>query len=316
MKKVIEAIKNNKKFLITAHMNLEGDALGSELATYILLKKLKKQVVICNNDPTPKAYSFLPYVRVIRNEINDYKYEVVLVLDCSDSFRTGKVKDYLSRAKYIINIDHHISNTFFGDINWVDPTASSASEMMYRICKELKLIDKKIALCLYTGIFTDTGSFSYGNTSRKVHKIVSELIKYNISPNKVYENLHSFCQLQDLKFIGKILTFLKTDSTQKVVWVLIKHWPKKEYDLTEIVFNIMRLIKGAEVFVLFKRLGKRKVRVNFRSRSKVDVNRVAKFFGGGGHKRASGATIEDNLSSVERKVIGFIKRYTNGKFRR
>lgn len=316
MKKVIEVIKNNKKFLITAHMNLEGDALGSELATYILLKKLKKQVVVFNNDPAPQAYSFLPCIRVIRNEIDDYKYDVVLVLDCSDSFRTGKVKDYLGRARYIVNIDHHISNTFFGDINWVNPTASSASEMVYHICKKLKIMNKKIALCLYTGIFTDTGSFSYGNTSSKVHKIAGELIKYGISPNKIYDNLHSFCKLPDIKFIGKILTSLKTDSTRKIVWVLIKHWPKKEYDLTEIIFNIMRLIKGGEVFVLFKKLERKKVRVNFRSRSKVDVNRVAKFFGGGGHKRASGATIEDSLYSVERKVIGFIKRYTDGKFRK
>ncbi len=316
IKKIIEIITKSKKFLITAHMNLEGDALGSELATYILLRKLKKQAIIFNNDPTPSAYSFLPYVKVIKNELKEKKFDVALVLDCSDSFRTGKVKDYLGRAKTIVNIDHHISNTYFGDVNWVDPKASSACEMIYRLCKELNIFDKKIATCLYTGIFTDTGSFTYANTSRRVHRIVSELIKYNIHPDKIYEKLHSFCQMKDMKFIGKILLNLKTDSSSRIVWTLIKRWPKREYDLTEVIFSIMRFLKDADVFVLFKKISKNKVRVNFRSRSKVDVNRVAKFFGGGGHKRASGVTIEDNLYSVEKKIISFIKRYTNGRNRR
>jgi phosphoesterase RecJ-like protein len=312
MTKIVDIIKEHKKFLVTAHVNLEGDALGSELAMYLLLRKLNKQVDVVNNDPTPQAYSFLPRARVIKNDIKDTRYDAVMVLDCSDSFRTGRVKDFLGRARYIINIDHHISNTFFGDINWVDPTASSASEMMFKLCKEFRIMDSKIALCLYTGIFTDTGNFTYANTSKKVHKIVSELIKYNLSPHKVHENLYSFCKAQDVRLIGRIMTSLKTTSNNKIVWAVIRKWPKKEYDLTEVIFTTMRLIKGAEVFVLFKKAGKNKIRVNFRSRAKVDVNRVAKFFGGGGHKRASGTTVYDSLGSVEKKVIAFIKRYTNG----
>lgn len=311
IKKIIETIKNNKKFLITAHMNLEGDALGSEMAAYLLLKKLKKQATVVNNDPTPIAYSFLPYVRAVKNELCENHFDVVLVLDCSDSFRTGKVKDYLSRANYIVNIDHHISNTSFGDINWVDAKASSACEMVYRLCKECGVMDKYIALCLYTGMFTDTGNFTYANTSRRVHKIVSELIKYKISPDRVYDALHSFCDIRDIRFIGTILSSLKIDTYNNIVWAVIKRWPEKGYDLTEVVFSVIRYIKGADVFVLFKKLGKNKVRVNFRSRYKVDVNKIAKFFGGGGHKRASGTTIDGTLLSVERNVISFIKRYTN-----
>jgi phosphoesterase RecJ-like protein len=315
IKKIFQILKNNKRFLITAHMNLEGDALGSELAMYILLKKLGKQVIIYNNDPTPRAYFFLPKVGVIKNELKNSNFDVALVLDCSDSFRTGKVKDLLSRARYIINIDHHISNTFFGDINWVDWRASSVSEMIYRLCKELGIMNNQIALCLYTGIFTDTGNFTYANTTRRVHKIASELIKYKISPNKIYDFLHSFCEVQDLKFIGGILGSLKVNFNQKIAWAIIKRWPQKEYDLTEVIFSIMRVLKNIEVFVLFKKLGKHKIRVNFRSRSKVDVNRVAKFFGGGGHKSASGTTVEGDLPSVEKKIIAFIKRYTNGRAR-
>lgn len=297
-------------------MNLEGDALGSVLAMYHVLKKLKKQAVVFNNDPTPIAYSFLPSVKVIKNELHDKNFDVALVLDCSDSFRTGKVKDYLDRARYIVNIDHHISNTYFGDINWVDPQASSACEMVFKICKALDVIDKNIATCLYTGIFTDTGSFTYANTSDAVHKIIGELLKYKVTPNKIYDSLHSFCDSNDIRFIGTILSSLKTDHNNNIAWAVITHWPDKGYDLTEVIFSVFRYLRDVDVFVLFKRLGRDKVRVNFRSRYKVDVNRVARFFGGGGHKRASGATVDGSLYEVEKKVISFIKRYSNGKNKR
>lgn len=313
LKKIIELIKNNKRFLVTAHMNLEGDALGSELAMYFILKKMKKQVVVVNHDLTPKSYGFLPGVRFIKHSLDKTKFDVALVLDCSDSFRTGKIKDYFSKARHIVNIDHHISNTSFGDINWIDPTASSASEMIYLLSRELKIMDKNIALCLYTGIFTDTGSFTYGNTSSRVHKVISELFKYNLSPDKIYYSLHSFCELGDVSFMGRVLSGLKTDPNRKIVWAVIKHWPDKGYDLTEVIFSVMHYLKEPEVFLLFKKVSKDKVRVNFRSRSRVDVNRVAKFFGGGGHKRASGATIDGSLYSVEKDVVAFIRRYTNGR---
>jgi phosphoesterase RecJ-like protein len=293
-------------------MNLEGDALGSELATYILLKKIRKKVIICNNDPTPQIYKFLPFSGVIKNSLDKSDFfDVAIVLDCSDASRTGKIKDYLSRVKCIINIDHHISNTFFGDINWVEPDKSSTCEMLYKLCEKFKMIDGKIALCLYTGIFTDTGNFTYANTTYSTHKIIANLMKYGIRSNKIYQALHSLCEPYDLKFIGKIISSLKFDARKKICWATIKQWKEKEYDLTEVIFSVMRLLKDVEVFLLFKKIGKNKIRVNFRSRSSIDVNKIAQFFGGGGHKMASGTTVEDALEEAEKKIISFIKRYTN-----
>jgi phosphoesterase RecJ-like protein len=293
-------------------MNLEGDALGSELATYFLLKKLNKKAVICNNDVTPPIYRFLPFHRVIKNSLPEGAFDVALVLDCSDSSRTGRVKDYLSRAGCIINIDHHISNTYFGDINWVEPHVGSTAQLIYRLCEKFKIMDKNIALCLYTGIFTDTGNFTYANTDREIHRIVSNLMRYNLHPNKIYEKIHSLCTPLDLHFIGKIISSLKFDSSRKVCWASITQWKDKNYDLTEVIFSIMRLLKDPDVFLLFKKIDKGKTRVNFRSRARVDVNRIARFFGGGGHKRASGTTVDDDLETAEKKIISFVKRYTNG----
>jgi len=311
LKKIVEKIKSSKSFLITAHMNLEGDALGSELATYILLKKLKKKVFIYNNDPTPGIYQFLPFNRVIKNSIEEDKIDVAMVLDCSDASRAGKVKDSLGKAGCIINIDHHISNTNFGDINWVEPSSSSAAQMIYLLCDKFKIMDKNIALCLYTGIFTDTGNFTYANTDSQTHKIVSSLMKYNLHPHKIYDTIHSLCNPSDLKFIGEIISSLKFDPGRKICWATIVEWQDKNYDLTEVVFSIMRLLKDPEIFLLFKKVDKHRTRVNFRSRGSVDVNKIAKFFGGGGHKKASGTTIAESIEKAEKKVISFAKRYTN-----
>lgn len=311
LSKIVQKIRNNKSFLITAHVGLEGDALGSELAMYALLRKLRKRVAIYNNDHTPQTYNFLPYSGVIKNNLKEDKFDVAMVLDCSDSSRTGKVKDYLSRVGCIVNIDHHISNTFFGDINFIEPKASSTAQMLYKLCERLKIMDKKIALCLYTGIFTDTGNFTYANTSKETHRVVANLIHYNVSPRVIYDNIHSLCDCRDLRSIAKIVSNLKLDSSGKICWAIIRHWQEKDYDLTEVIFSIMRLLKDVEVLILFKKVEENKIRVNFRSRSYVDVNKIAQFFGGGGHKSASGTTVEDTLEGTEKKVISFVKRYTN-----
>jgi bifunctional oligoribonuclease and PAP phosphatase NrnA len=225
---VADKIKHGRSFLISAHVNLEGDALGSGLALYFLLKKLGKRPVICNNDPTPAIYRFLPGQEVIRHVLHeDESFDAALIADCSDSSRTGRIKDYLSRAKCIINIDHHVSNTFFGDVNWVDSGAGSACEMLYKLCRKFGVMDKDIALCLYTGIFTDTGKFTYASTTSDTHRITADLLKYKVEPSFVQEKLISACDLEDLVFIGRLMTHLKLDGKKKVCWCLISEWEDK-----------------------------------------------------------------------------------------
>jgi len=311
LRKVINKIQNGKNFIISAHMNLEGDALGSELAVYTLLKKLGKKAVVYNQDKIPKVYTFLPYHKVIKNDFKGNEFDTAIVLDCSDISRTGSVKDCLGKADCVINIDHHTSNTFFGDINLVEPRASSACEIVYKLCDKMGIMDKNIALCLYTGIFTDTGSFIYTSTSSDTHRIISKLMKYNVHPYAIYEKIHSSCGEGDLKFIARVISSLQFDARRKICWSEIKLWKSKDYDLTEVIFSIMRLLEEVEVFILFKKVKKDEVRVNFRSCSKIDVNKIAQFFGGGGHKRASGTTVKGNINSIEAKVISFVEKYTD-----
>ncbi|MCK5492814.1 MAG: hypothetical protein KAJ14_06870, partial [Candidatus Omnitrophica bacterium] len=137
------------------------------------------------------------------------------------------------------------------------------------------------------------------------------LMEYKINPSIVYEKMHSTCTPLDLIFIGKTISFLKFDSKKKICWAVLANWAERDYDLTEVIFSTMRLVKDVEVLLLFKEVSNNKVRINLRSTLDVDVNKVAKFFGGGGHKKASGVTIKGSLNIVEKKVIAYIKKNTN-----
>lgn len=317
LKKVEECVKRNKSFLITTHTSPEGDALGSELAFYRLLRKLGKKAVIINEDPVPYGYDFLPNAQIIKKYKDNLKkidFDCFVVLDCSDLGRTGEVYRMNKERKAILNIDHHISNINFGDVNWVEPKASSCSEIVYQVYKKLGVpLDEISATYLYTGILTDTGSFHYSNTTSLTHKIASELLSYNSNITQIYKFVYENIPYQDMQLLARILPRMQKEAEGRIVWFQIKKEmlknKKLSFDLSEHILTFGRAVKDAQVVVLFKEnLGiKDEIRVNFRSQSEVDVNKIAQAFGGGGHKSASGATVKGKIDSVRRKVFGKIK---------
>jgi len=314
LKKIIAQIRKNRNFLVTAHVSLEGDALGSELAFYHLVKKLGKNAVVVNEDGLPYGYDFLPHADKIvkyKDNLKNINFDCFVAVDCSDLKRTGEVWRLNKCRKPVINIDHHISNDHFGTYNWIVPHASSACELVYRLYKAMKVpLDPESALCLYTGILCDTGSFRYTNTSAFTHKIAADLLRYNIKPLEIYKNVFGNYPLSDVKLIAKILSNIQTDPKGKLVWFeagkeLLKKYKKIYADLSDQVLTFGRQVKGVEVVVLFKEnLGpKSEVHVNFRSEGKVDVNEIAKTFVGGGHRAASGCTIPGRLEEIKKKVL-------------
>lgn len=314
--KAVACIKRNKRFLITAHTNLEGDALGAELGFLNLVKKLGKQGVIVNEDDIPYGYDFLPgknYIKKLNRKTIRTKFDCFVVLDCSDLNRTGEVYR-INRDKQILNIDHHISNRMFADVNWVDPHASSASEMVYKLFKKMRVaLDKESAVALYTGILADTGSFHYSNTSSFTHKAASELLKFNLDIPFIFKNLYENIPFADMKLLAKVLPTIRRGQKGRIAWFQIKRKMLKRgkiyIDLTENLLSFARAVKDVEVAVLFKEnLGVRsEIRINLRSQGKVDVNKVAQYFGGGGHKAAAGATIKGKIEQVRKKVLAKIK---------
>ncbi|MCX7927999.1 MAG: bifunctional oligoribonuclease/PAP phosphatase NrnA [Candidatus Omnitrophica bacterium] len=320
IKKVIDALKHYKSFLITTHTNMEGDALGSELALYYLLQNLNKKAMIVDDDVIPYGYDFLPLIDRIQRFSCKRKiepFECLCVVDCSDISRTGQIQSIFSSTKEIINIDHHISNSCFGTINYVDSQASCCCELIWRIYKTAKVkLDYTSAILLYTGILTDTGSFRYTNTNEKTHKIVAELLSFGINPTQVYQQVYGRIPLGDMKILIKILPTMRTFYNGKLVTFEIRrlvfpHHYKVSVDLTEYVLSFGRGLQGAEVVVLFKEnlSESSQIRVNFRSQGRIDVNHIAQFFGGGGHTTASGATILGSLSSVKKRVIRYLGRF-------
>ncbi len=323
IRKIIAQIKEHDNFLITSHVNLEGDALGSELAFSRLIKALGKNAVIVNEDNPPYGYEFFPGVDTIRkykDNLKDIKFDCFVALDCSDLKRTGEVYRLNSGFKPVLNIDHHISNVKFGQFNWIEPRASSCCEMIYELYEKSGVkIDKETALLLYAGIVADSGSFRYSNTSSRTHKIVSGLLKYGLDVVEVYKNLFGNIPLADMKLIAKVLNDIHSKAQGKIIWFQIKAAMLRKHkmiyaDLTDYVLSFARAIKGAEVVVLFKEnLGtKFEVRVNFRSQGEIDVNEIAKFFGGGGHKSASGCTIRGSIGQVSKKVLKKIDEALDG----
>jgi phosphoesterase RecJ-like protein len=315
-KKLLGALrkKQNKVFLVSAHIGLEGDALGSELALASLLKRLGKEVIILNQDETPMEYSFLPGLGSIRHKANLPDYDVGVLVDCSDISRIGKAAKAFRKDRLLVNIDHHISNTLFGDINWVKPNASCASEMVYELFKALNVkINRAEAICLYTGILADTGSFKYSATSSFTHLAASELLKHDLDVYGIYRHIHESLDAHTVKALGKVIETLKVAQKGKLAWLELKNGLiKKEpalAEMTDDIIHFARAIKGVEVALLFKEIkAGGEVRVNLRSSGRVDVNKLAGLFGGGGHKMASGCTLKGSLKDVVNRFIGEAQR--------
>jgi phosphoesterase RecJ-like protein len=306
----------HSRFLVTTHINVEPDALGSELAFAGLLKKLGKRVLIVNDEAAPARYRFMPGVEHIISGVKRViKSDAIVILDASDLNRIGKVRSCLDKNASIINIDHHISNTNFGHCNIVDSDASSACEIVYDIFSALNVkLDRGTALNLYCGIITDTGSFHYSNTTSKTFSVVSHLLEFGLDVNKIYRDVYKIEEISHAHLIGSLLQDAKTAFNGQVVYLSLSKGVTAseaiDRDLAEEALNILRLISGGKIFIIFRVLpGSKSVRLNLRSHCQVDVNKIAQSFKGGGHMTAAGATVKGSLISVREAVFKELKRY-------
>ena len=321
MEKAIAAIKKYKKFLITAHVNLEGDSLGSQLAMKELLTGLGKTAFIVDNDPAPEHYKFLPKANEISTDINKKRdFDAIVVLDCPTLKRIGKVADLIAKNKFVINIDHHISNENFGQVNWVDSNASSAGEMIYRLFKKMGVaMTKETALSLYIAILTDTGSFNYDNTSSATHEIAGELLGYGLDPASVSESVYERRSIADIKLLGLVLASLKVNPLGDVAYLEVTKAMISQTGAdslkSEGFINYARSIDKVRIAILFKEdpNGAGNINISFRAKGDCDVNELAAHFGGGGHVKASGCIIEGSLVDVEKKVLAKAEELLKGK---
>ncbi|MBN1405043.1 MAG: bifunctional oligoribonuclease/PAP phosphatase NrnA [Candidatus Omnitrophica bacterium] len=314
-KRVLQEIKRHNKFLIVSHVNPEGDAIGSQLAFLHLVKMLGKSGCMVNADGVPHRYSFMPGSKKIITHIGkNVKYDAVVFLDCADIKRIGSLSKVVDLSKPKINIDHHISNVNFGNVNLVDAKASSAAEILYALFKYAKVkISKNAAICLYTAILVDTGSFNYANVTFATHQAAAGLISAGINANEIYRKVYEDVPVATTRLLAGVLSTLRLSSDNKIAWMYIDKTTLKKCKANladeEDFVNFPRIIKGVEVAMLFTEVSPGKIKISFRSNYNVDVNKIASCFGGGGHKKASGCVINSSMKEAQQKVISEVKKH-------
>ena len=310
---ISKVLQKNNNFLITSHINLDGDGIGSELALYSILKKLNKKPIILNQGKLPKIYDFLPGVNKVKYLKDDYidtkSIDVGIALDCSNVKRMGKTYEILKNIKTIINIDHHTSNENFGDLNYVDNTVSSVGEIIYELIKsiDIDLLDKDISTCLFAAIMTDTGSFRYSNVSSKTFKIASDLTSFGIKPHLIAANIYNRNTYPGLKLLGEALSTLEVDSSNYFSWLTISRKmlnnTKANDEEIEGIIDVATTLDNTEVSILFRETKDNKIKISFRSKGNFDVNKFAGKFNGGGHPNAAGCLCTGKMYKIKEKIL-------------
>ncbi|MEK6744605.1 MAG: bifunctional oligoribonuclease/PAP phosphatase NrnA [Nitrospirota bacterium] len=304
---LIAALNNCKTVLISVHKNPDGDALGSQLGLMRGLEKIGKEVFAHNLDPVPDIYRFLPgNERITSGPTVKGTYDAFVVLD-ADPPRTGLFNGSWP-ARTLINIDHHITNPREWPLTWLDPDATATGEMMYRLMTLLKVpIDKDMAMCLYTAIFTDTGSFRYSNTTPESMRIAATLIEAGADPWMVTENVYESYAFKRINLLGKVLSGIERSEDGRIAWVLVTEDLYRQTGTgaedTDNFVNFVRSVKGVEVAVLFRQTGASQYKISLRAKGRVDLSGLAKGLGGGGHKNAAGGMLEGAFTDVRGKVL-------------
>ncbi len=315
--KIISRIKDSSSIAILSHVAPDGDNIGSSLGLYNALERTGKNVRYILDDEVPRLYRFLKNADKVERPGTWEAFDSVVVLDCGEPKLLGKCSQYLEN-NFIINIDHHISNTAYGNLNMVDANAAAVGEMVYQIIKIMGIpMDQDISECLYTSIVTDTGQFQYANTTSVTHQIAGDLINNGVSAPRMFEQIYQNNSKEKVLLMKLALETLEFYHEDKVACIAMDREKldaagAKPEDSDGLV-NLARDIESVEAAVFLKELEPGKVKVGFRSKRFVDVCRVAKQFGGGGHIRAAGCTVAGSVDEVKAMVIeAVIKEFQQG----
>ncbi len=307
----LELINNAHYIMIVTHLNPDADTISCALAlsNFMYENKIKHKVYNTTKE-IPMVLNFLSKFDKITNQIPKF-YDLVIYVDCADQARVGI--DIVNDAK-IINIDHHQSNSFFGDINIVDDNKASTAEVLYDFFKENNIkLSKNIAECLYVGIYDDSIAFTTPRTTKETFDTVHHLLEYKISPSKIADNLLRRDSLARYRILPKILDTLELHFEGKVATVFLpsnamEETGAKVFECDDVV-NMVLNIAIVEVVAYFRVINN-KVRVSLRSKFNTDVSLIASKFNGGGHKNAAGLSVETmNLKDAKIKVLDGIKNY-------
>lgn len=305
---ICRILREKDRFLVACHENPEGDAIGSELALALALRKMGKTATVLNADPVPGNLLFLPGADTVVFEEDGSMYDVAVVLDCGSPERTGRVAPELRKCPLLVNIDHHRTNGDRGELSLVDPDAAATGLLIHRVLSAMGYdICLDVATNIYVAVLTDTGSFHYSSSSPEAFEVAGEMVRRGVDPWAVAERVYETQSAHRLRLLGRVLDSLEVSAGGKVASITTMRETLREFaagkDALEGFINYPRSIVGVEVAVSFREEEGDVFRVSFRSKGRVDVSAVAARFGGGGHRNAAGCTVPGALPDVKRKVL-------------
>jgi phosphoesterase RecJ-like protein len=314
--RVLAAIRRRRQFLVTTHARGDGDAIGSALAAAAILRALGKPARIVHDGPICEEYLRLPGARAIRIGPGAVRpgFDALLVVDAADENRYEGLLPAIPPDTYTINIDHHKTNTRFGDVNWVDASASATGELLWRLAARAGIRPTPaLATNLYAAILTDTGRFAYSNTTPRVLRMAAELLACGVRPGEVARGLYRSRSPGDLRLLGDCMQALRFSLDGRIGWLWLTRDQVRRHGVpprdSQEYIEIVKSVRGVDLALLFRDTETpNEIKVSIRTETGVDATALAAPFGGGGHPRASGATLRGSPAEVERRVLDAARR--------
>ena len=301
LRKCFELLQAAKKIVITAHIHPDGDSLGSMLALNHYLVANGKQPVMLLDDMIPPYLAFLPGSSNIQTNCEtSTDADLLVVLDASDIERIGRISTLVKAP--ILNIDHHVSNTKYADYYYIDSTAAATGEIIYQAFRETGWsVDIDTAICLYTAIATDCGFFRYANTTPRTMRYGADLLEIGVNQSQIVDYLETI-SLKEIRLLTEVLKTLEVHHNGKIALITLDARSLDPAISTESFINYPRNLDGVDIALLFKVVDEQTVRVSMRSRH-TDVSKLALKFGGGGHARAAGCSVNASLNEAVEQVL-------------
>lgn len=317
IERIVEEVRKSRSFCVVGHIRPDGDCVGSQLGLTLALQNQGKKVTCWNEDRIPQKYEFLDPARVIQKPRRGVKFDCVIATDAASFERLGTVGQSITNRRVFINIDHHESNTRYADINWVSAREPSTGELIFRLMTAAKWpVTKPIADCLFTAVSTDTGSFQYPTTQPGTYHVAGELVRRGANLARICDEVYQSYPLSRARLLRHIYSHFHLTHQDKIAYF----WLKKadfartgaESSDTEGLIDHIRAIAPVVVACVFEEIEPELTRISLRSKSdRVNVSEIAALFGGGGHPAAAGARIPGRPLSVQRRVIGAVKKAIN-----
>lgn len=299
LQQIVTEIHRRQRFVVTSHARPDGDAIGSSLAMAYALRHLGKDVRVVNRDPSPPQFETCPGVEdiIVTDQVDD-PGDAVIVMECGDLTRPGI--SGLDRG-YVINIDHHQGNTLYGALNWFDVSAAACGEMVYDLILALGVpLSLEMATHVYVAVLTDTGGFHYSNITPRTFEICRACAEVGVNPSAIARAVYDSNKIGRLKLFRAVLNEMQFDATEQIATMVVTKQLAADcgatYEDTEGLVNFPLSAKEVQAVVFFKENGADDWRVSLRSKGDINVNAVAREFGGGGHKNASGCSVRGTFA--------------------